>query len=456
MKHSIWSHWAQLAGALVVVCLLVGGAFEPSAYAASHSTARWFINTVFPNWTCVDPKVLSWGDCYSDEPAAFGADCSTTPLRCYAFSTTYPGQGVASNNRIFFILNEWAALDGPGSATPGDTPMLWDAPATYNGARGASGLRYLGDLVPKTGGHYGGFSLLKRPEDGTWFGFIEYRPTTDANHVPPPYGSTVGTSAADDHAFIYMQRGNPYDWRGGWNGLPGPSKGQFFEDLGGTAAQVFHYDIQTISSTGFVLLDEENGWEIHGYFTWNWKSPWQSNYTPIKIDPDAKTFRLKDSVTGWSNPYPFGSAFPTTINPFSNGPNAGWGLFRDYWTGQEYAFRPAELFVTGSVNDPPPDCPDLNVFATNLAQGQRNLLLTARSATVDSAMGTVGTFSFWGSGSHWVPGHYRQSLVHVAGGSWSFGTFSYQNSGDLAVCREELIGWNPNSGGAIVVHDFSP
>lgn len=424
--------------ALLVALVVVFCGARPAAAGATNQI--WFLNLIYPSWTC-DPDVAS--RCY----------VNNQKWKEYAFSYIYPSKGVApspTGEKIYFVLNEWSGVSGPGTLTWGDSPTLWIADNTRDGARGRSNLRYLGDLIPNlgTGHHWGGYPLAAF--SGTDWVFL-------AEETP------------DDHlSTLYFRRGNPLNFVGtSGDGLPGPPASAF--NANNTVWKESQYCDTRLA--GMTYVPAPGGQPIlYGFVSWNGRKlvngtcqyAWNGLFMQVDhvvINFATQQFKIKGQ---W---YPFGSEFPIDVNTSTPKPNqytGSWDLANTPWG--YYAFRTVTSPGTGSPTTPPASCFDLNHWATNLTADStkhgtdylKAPLKTIEYAKVDPINGTVLT-AWTKVTTPWLPSKNRQGAAFAGIGSWSHGTYLYQASTEMTACwQSPLIDWNLQSGSTYLVYDWTP
>ena len=441
----------------LVACLLTLLLTAPWAHAGTETNARWFLNTVFPNWSC------------AQDVAAY---CKASELKDYAFGSIYPAEDQAGSN-VFFVINDWSGTSGPGSGTMGDTPTLWQVDDSYNGLRGVNGPFYLGDLSPNVGGHWHGFNLVRFGSQD-WVVLIEH---ADGASDPQP-------------THMYYRRGSPYNFRGNaTDGQPGPTETDFYQGLLAETGKVWEVtDPCDIRLNGLTYIGD-GGSRAYGFITWAKREgpvivdetgdekcsgycvDGLCNRTDhLIIDFDQQQFKL--GGVWWS----FGtdlSSLPVSGNPsilsyLEPGQYQGsWELVRH--GGSIYAMRARTIGVAPSPYEVPPSCANTSIYDQNMTSAplvdiggtlypyQQTNLETWEYAPVDPYNDWVGSWTNMAGASNWTPGEYNAALNFAAGYGGSAGTFMYRSTATLAICRQSpLHTWNPQSGSSILVMDFTP
>lgn len=432
--HSPVSSTIALLLALIVSC------FGARPAAAGATNQIWFLNLIFPGWTC-DADVAS--ACYVNNQS----------WREYAFSYIYPARGVAGSltgEKAFFVINEWSAPSGPGTKTWGDSPTLWMADNTYLGVRGRSNLRYLGDLSPDLGPHHhwGGYPLVYFAWQD-WVVLLEETP--------------------DDHlSTLYYRRGNPFSFYGSPNdGKPGPPASAF------NANNTVWKESQVCDTrlAGLTYVPAPGGQPIlYGFVTWNGRKmvngvcqyAWNGLFLQtdhVIINFATRQFKIKGQ---W---YPFGSEFPINVStsvPKANQYTGSWDIANTPWG--YYAFRSVPAAGTGSPSNPPSGCSNPSLWAANLSLDSghhgvdylRAPLATIEYAKVDPINGTVLT-AWTKVTTPFLPSKNRMGAAFAGVGSWSHGTYLYQATNELTACwQSPLIDWNLQSGSSYLVYDWTP
>lgn len=116
---------------------LAGALLGPAAALAEsgqvENAGRWFLNPSTQNWSCsVAP---------GNQPIGAGTGvgqckANANDLETLGFIKAVPlPQSTPSGQKLYFYVQEWGALQGPGSECWGDSILIFEVPNTADGAR---------------------------------------------------------------------------------------------------------------------------------------------------------------------------------------------------------------------------------------------------------------------------------------------------------------------------------
>lgn len=140
--------------AVLTLSLALMSSVAVAENAQREIAGRWFLNPSTQNWTC---------SIYPGKPAVTGAGATTcfggAPC-CYAdlkqhlgFVQAHPVNRTMTGGveKYLFFVEEWGALDGPGSECWGDSILLFETDYTSAGATGNAPIIYRGIINPANG-----------------------------------------------------------------------------------------------------------------------------------------------------------------------------------------------------------------------------------------------------------------------------------------------------------------